>query len=64
MWVATPDAREIDYDHANTGRTKPTFAAVRVVDLLRAVTDLYARAPRLQHKMRFLVGIQVEVLDM
>ncbi len=42
---------------------KPTFAAVRVTDLLRAVTTKYERLRRLKHKLRFLTDIQLDILD-
>ncbi|KAK3305802.1 TIP-1 family-domain-containing protein [Chaetomium strumarium] len=61
--MAAPDARHIDYEFAASGKTKPTFAAVRVVDLLRSVTTQYARVRRFSHKLRFLIDIQLNILD-
>ncbi|KAL2268353.1 hypothetical protein VTJ83DRAFT_3199 [Remersonia thermophila] len=61
--MTAPDARKIDYDFAGPGRTKPTFAAVRVADLLRSVTTQYERVRRFSHKLRFLIDIQVTILD-
>ncbi|KAL2171786.1 hypothetical protein VTG60DRAFT_1784 [Thermothelomyces hinnuleus] len=61
--MSTPDARNIDYDFAATGKTKPTFAAVRVTDLLRSVTAQYERVRRFSHKLRFLIDIQLTILD-
>ncbi|KAL2117439.1 hypothetical protein VTJ04DRAFT_7099 [Mycothermus thermophilus] len=61
--MAAPDARQIDYDFSGPGRTKPTFAAVRVADLLRSVTAQYERVRRFSHKLRFLIDIQVTILD-
>ncbi|KAK4242929.1 RINT1-like protein [Achaetomium macrosporum] len=61
--MAAPDARNIDYDFAASGKTKPTFAAVRVVDLLRSVTTQYERVRRFSHKLRFLIDIQLNILD-
>lgn len=61
--MSTPDARNIDYDFAGAGKTKPTFAAVRVTDLLRSVTTQYERLRRFSHKLRFLIDIQVTILD-
>ena len=58
-----PDARSIDYDFCGTGKTKPTFGAVRITDLLRSVTAQYERARRFGHKLRFLIGIQLDILD-
>jgi hypothetical protein len=61
--MAAPDARTIDYDFAGLGKTKPTFAAVRVTDLLRSVTTQYERVTRFSHKLRFLIDIQLTILD-
>ncbi|RDA87038.1 hypothetical protein CP532_3221 [Ophiocordyceps camponoti-leonardi (nom. inval.)] len=61
--MESPDARRIDYDYAPAGKMKPTFAAVRVLDLLRAVTTKYERLRKLRHKTRFLVDIQLDILD-
>ncbi|KAK4224557.1 RINT1-like protein [Podospora fimiseda] len=61
--METPDARAIDYDFAGSGKTKPTSAAVRVTDLLRSVTQQYERVRRFSHKLRFLIDIQLDILD-
>ncbi|KAL2194858.1 TIP-1 family-domain-containing protein [Corynascus similis CBS 632.67] len=61
--MTSPDARSIDYDFAATGKTKPTFAAVRITDLLRSVTAQYERVRRFSHKLRFLIDIQLTILD-
>ncbi len=58
-----PDARKIDYDYAVAGKMKPTFAAVRVVDLLRTITTKYERMRSLKYKVRFLTRIQLDILD-
>lgn len=57
------DARKIDYDYGDTGKMKPTYAAVRVTDLLRTVTTKYERLHRLKHKLRFLTQVQLDILD-
>ncbi|KAI8631547.1 RINT-1 family protein [Xylariaceae sp. FL1651] len=57
------DARNIDYDYSTPGKMKPTYGAVRVTDLLRSVTSQYERVRRLSHKLRFLIDIQLEILD-
>ncbi|KAI0006733.1 RINT-1 family protein [Xylariaceae sp. FL0662B] len=59
----SPDARIIDYDHSGSGKMKPTFGAVRVTDLLKSVTSQYERVRRFSHKLRFLIGIQLDILD-
>ncbi|KAF3763655.1 hypothetical protein M406DRAFT_279700 [Cryphonectria parasitica EP155] len=61
--MASPDARQIDYDYSGPGKTKPTFGAVRVIDLLRSVTSQYNRIRRFSHQLRFLVDIQLAILD-
>ncbi|KAG6086544.1 hypothetical protein E4U30_008438 [Claviceps sp. LM220 group G6] len=57
------DGRRIDYDYAIHGKMKPTYAAVRVTDLLRTVTGKYARLRKLKHKIKFLTDIQLDILD-
>lgn len=59
----SPDARNIDYDYSGPGKMKPTFGAVRITDLLRTVTSQYERIRRFSHKLRFLIDIQLEILD-
>jgi RAD50-interacting protein 1 len=61
--LAAPDARKIDYDFAGAGKSKPTFGAVRVMDLLHSVTAQYERVRRFSHKLRFLIDIQLAILD-
>ncbi|KAI0813894.1 RINT-1 family protein [Xylaria sp. FL0064] len=59
----SPDARNIDYDYSTPGKMKPTYGAVRVTDLLRTVNSQYERVRRFSHKLRFLIDIQLEILD-
>ncbi|KAK3941362.1 RINT1-like protein [Diplogelasinospora grovesii] len=61
--MAAPDARNIDYEFVGAGKTKPTYAAVRVTDLLRSVTAQYERVRGFSHKLRFLIDIQLAILD-
>ncbi|KAM0348412.1 hypothetical protein ACHAPU_004384 [Fusarium lateritium] len=61
--IESQDARSIDYDYALQGKTKPTYAAVRVTDLLRSITSQYEKVRTFKHKIRFLIGIQLEILD-
>ncbi|CAK7565819.1 MAG: hypothetical protein SEPTF4163_003746 [Sporothrix epigloea] len=61
---AAQDARAtIDYDYSGAGRTKPTLAAVHVIDLLRAVTGQYQLVQKFHHRLRFLIDIQITLLD-
>ncbi|KAI0433177.1 RINT-1 family protein [Xylaria sp. FL1042] len=57
------DARNIDYDYSTPGKMKPTYGAVRVADLLRTINSQYERVRRFSHKLRFLIDIQLEILD-
>lgn len=61
--MESQEARKIDYDFSFRGKMKPTFAAVRVTDLLRAVTSKYERLRKLTRKTRFLTDIQLDILD-
>ncbi|PFH61966.1 hypothetical protein XA68_15628 [Ophiocordyceps unilateralis] len=63
VMMQSPDAGKIDYNYALAGKMKPTFAAVGVLDLLRAVTTKYERLRKLKHKTRFLADIQLDILD-
>ncbi len=57
------DARSLDYEYSGAGKTKPTFGAVRVTDLLRSVTTQYQGVRKFSHKLRFLIDIQLAILD-
>jgi hypothetical protein len=61
--LETSDGRKIDYDYAVAGKMKPTFASVRITDLLRVVTGKYARLRKLKQKLKFLTDIQLDILD-
>ncbi|CAM1503847.1 Fc.00g014380.m01.CDS01 [Cosmosporella sp. VM-42] len=61
--MSSLDARNIDYDYAGPGKMKPTYAAIRVTDLLRSITSQYERVRKFKHKIRFLIGIQLDILD-
>lgn len=61
--LESPDGRTIDYEYAADGRMKPTYAAVRITDLLRTVTTVYYRVRKVKHKIRFLINIQIEILE-
>lgn len=61
--MANPEARQIDYDYSGPGKTRPTYGAVRVIDLLRSVTTQYQRIRRFSHQLKFLIDIQLAILD-
>jgi len=58
-----PDSGLIDYDSSGLGKTKPTYGATKVTDLILTVTFQYNKLRRFSHKFRFLVNIQAEILD-
>lgn len=45
------------------GKTRPTYGATRVADLIDTVTKSYDKLRKFSHKMRFLIEIQAEILD-
>lgn len=61
--IKSPKTGQIDYDGFAPGKTKPTFGASQVMDQLASVTDIYNTLRRFSHKIRFLIEIQVEILD-
>ncbi|EHL00873.1 putative RAD50-interacting protein 1 [Glarea lozoyensis 74030] len=58
-----PDRGQIDFDGAEVGKTKPTYGATKVGDLLHSVTQQYKGLRRFSHKIRFFVEIQSYLLD-
>jgi hypothetical protein len=62
--VDAPDSFNLDFDSLGPGKTKPSFAAIRVNDLLEAITDNYRDLATFSHKLRFLLNIQISVFDM
>ncbi|KAF4630599.1 hypothetical protein G7Y89_g7538 [Cudoniella acicularis] len=61
--IKSPDAGQIDYDSTGPGKTKATYGATKVTDLIQSVTNQYNKLRRFSHKVRFLIGIQAEILD-
>lgn len=61
--MAAHDSGQIDYDSTGVGKTKPTYGASKVTDLLGNVTHLYQPIRRLSWKLRFLIDIQIAILD-
>jgi hypothetical protein len=60
---SSPDRGQIDFDGADYGKTKPTYGATKVGDLLHSVTQQYKDLRRFSHKIRFFVEIQSYLLD-
>lgn len=61
--IATKDSGLIDYDSTGIGGTKFSYGAAKVMDLLGNVTHVYRPLRSLSWKIRFLIDIQVEILD-
>ncbi|KAG4437008.1 hypothetical protein IFR05_007512 [Cadophora sp. M221] len=60
----SPDSTVIDYDSSGPGKTKPTYGAIKVTDLIQTETLQYNKLRKFSHKMKFLIGIQAEILDL
>ncbi|KAI5820175.1 TIP-1 family-domain-containing protein [Pyronema omphalodes] len=58
-----PDAWVIDYDIVEASESKPTKSATRLKDLLETVTESYRPLISFSQKLRFLIDIQVAILD-
>jgi RAD50-interacting protein 1 len=61
--IRAPDSGLIDYDSTEHGKTKPTYGASKVTDLLGNVTKLYQPLRKFSRKLRFLIDIQLAILD-
>jgi hypothetical protein len=61
--VNSQESGRIDFDSMSAAQAKPTFGATQVVDLMLSVKDTYYRLRRFSHKMRFVIEIQLELLD-
>ncbi|CAF9912472.1 MAG: hypothetical protein ALECFALPRED_008124 [Alectoria fallacina] len=61
--IDAPESGEIDYDSVDPGTTKPTYAAIRVNDLLETITDRYRPLRSFSQKLRFLIDIQITIFD-
>ncbi|KAL9103945.1 MAG: hypothetical protein Q9163_001051 [Psora crenata] len=62
--IEAPESFEIDYDSVDANATKPTYAAIRVNDLLETITDLYRPLTSFQQKVQFLIDIQIAIFDL
>ncbi len=62
--MKSPDSKLIDYDSLGPGKTKPTFGAAKIADLIQTETLQYNKVRKFSHKMKFLIGIQAEILDL
>ncbi|RPA89814.1 hypothetical protein L873DRAFT_1822137 [Choiromyces venosus 120613-1] len=57
------DAWVLDYDSVEPKETKPTKSAIRLRDLLETVTDRYRPLTSFTQRLRFLIDIQISILD-
>lgn len=57
------DSFDIDYDSAAPGKSRPTYGAIQVVELLGNLTVTYRRVRRFSQKFDFFVDIQAEISD-
>ncbi|CUS14102.1 unnamed protein product [Tuber aestivum] len=57
------DAWIIDYESVEPKETKPTRSAIRLRDLLETVTERYRPLTSFTQRLRFLIDIQISVLD-
>lgn len=61
--INSSDSGSIDYDSSSTGKTKTTFGASKVMGLLTSVTHLYQNLRNFSYKLRFLIDVQLSILD-
>lgn len=61
--INAEDAWQIDYDSVEANEAKPTKSALRLKDLLETITDRYRPLTSFTQRLRFLIDIQINVLD-
>ena len=61
--MQAPDNGLIDYDSNELRKTKTTFGATKVTDLLKTITAQYKDLLKVSHKIRFFLHAQISVLD-
>ncbi|KAI5123752.1 hypothetical protein M0805_000343 [Coniferiporia weirii] len=66
--ISSPDAWQIpddtEEDAASEREVRPTNSARRVKALIEQITDRYRALPRFLHKTRFLIAVQVPILEL
>lgn len=62
--LEAPESFEIDRDSDSSTTSKPTFAAIRVNDLLEAVTEDYRPLMSFHQRIQFLIDIQMAIFDL
>ena len=61
--IKSSNAGHIDHDSAGQGRTKWTYGADQVIDLLLSITNTYRKLRSFDQKFKFLSEIQAEIVD-
>ncbi|KAA8892947.1 TIP-1 family-domain-containing protein [Sphaerosporella brunnea] len=61
--LAAPDAWTLDYESVELSDSKPTKSAMCLQDLLETVTDSYRPLISFSQRLRFLIDIQIAILD-
>lgn len=61
--IDAKESGEIDFDSVDATATKPTYAAIRVNDLLETITNSYRHLSSFSQKLRFLIDIQIAIFD-
>jgi len=61
--INSKESSKIDYDSTGPKRTKPTYGAQKVTDLIGNVTKQYRSLRKFSFKLRFLIDIQIAILD-
>ncbi|KAF2459627.1 TIP-1 family-domain-containing protein [Lineolata rhizophorae] len=61
--VEAADGGELEYESVEAGQTKPSKAAIRLVDLLETITEHYRPLPSPPHQLRFLIHLQLDLTD-
>ncbi|OJD35669.1 rint-1 family protein [Diplodia corticola] len=61
--VESPESGELDYDSVDSHSTKPSKSAIRVNDLLEAITDRYRPLSSFSQKLSFLIDVQISIFD-
>ncbi|OLL21901.1 RAD50-interacting protein 1 [Neolecta irregularis DAH-3] len=61
--INSDDAWQLDFETVEKEDTKPSKSALRLKDLLSAVTDRYREVPSAQQRLQFLINTQLSLLD-
>lgn len=62
-WQFVDDGAQSDDNPAATSDLRPTNSARRVKALIEQITDRYKPLPRFNHRARFLIAIQIPILE-